>query len=47
LGEIDELYRISFGNYYHEDDFDKRPLSKLTKDVVEQLVFTFPGLSSF
>lgn len=45
LGTIDELYRIGFGGYYSEDDFDKRPLSKLTKDVVEQLVFTYPGLS--
>jgi hypothetical protein len=44
IGTIDELYRLAFGNYYFEDDFDKRPLSKLTKDVVEQLVFTYPGL---
>lgn len=47
LGGIDELYRIAFGNYYREDDFDKRPLSKLTKDVVEQLVFTYPGLTTY
>lgn len=40
LGGIDELYRIAFGNYYFEDEFEKRPLSKLTKDVVEQLTFT-------
>jgi hypothetical protein len=40
LGGIDELYRIAFGNYYFEDEFEKRPLSKLTKDVVEQLAFT-------
>jgi len=44
IGSIDELYRLAFGNYYLEDDFEKRPLSKLTKDVVEQLVFTYPGL---
>ncbi|OJY97982.1 MAG: hypothetical protein BGP13_09975 [Sphingobacteriales bacterium 40-81] len=43
LGSIDELYRIAFGNYYNEGDFEKRPLSKLTKDVVEQLVFTYCG----
>lgn len=45
LGGTDELYRIAFGNYYNEDDFDKRPLSKLTKDVVDQLIFTYPGLT--
>jgi len=44
LGGIDELYRIAFGNFYHEDDFEKRPLSKLTRDVVEQLTFTLPVL---
>lgn len=45
IGSIDELYRLAFGNYYLEDEFEKRPLSKLTKDIVEQLVFTYPGLS--
>ena len=44
LGGIDELYRIAFGNFYHEDDFEKRPLSKLTRDVVDQLMFTLPVL---
>lgn len=42
LGSIDELYNVAFGNYHNEDDFEKRPLSKLTKDIVEQLVFTMP-----
>lgn len=42
LGTVDELYRLAFGNYYHEDDFVNRPLSKLTKDIVEQLVFLNP-----
>lgn len=46
IGSIDELYRLAFANYFFEDDFEKRPLSKLTKDVVEQLVFTYPGLST-
>lgn len=41
IGSVDELYRLAFGNYYSEDDFEKRPLSKLTKDIVEQLVFTY------
>ena len=41
---LDELYRIAFGNYYEEQDFEKRPLSKLTKDVVEQLQFYSPKI---
>src|SRR5579871_2613125 len=44
LGGIEELYRLGFGNYYFEDDFERRPLSKMTKDIVEQLTFTFPNL---
>lgn len=32
-----ELYRIGFGNFYNESDFNKRPFAKLTKDVAEQL----------
>lgn len=35
--EIDEIYRITFGNYYFDKDFNKRPFSKLTRDVVENL----------
>lgn len=46
LGTIEELYRIGFGNYYHEDDFEKRPLSKLTRDIVDQLIFSFPTVST-
>ncbi|HWK07390.1 MAG TPA: hypothetical protein VNS58_27345 [Puia sp.] len=42
LGSVEELYRIAFGNYYHEEDHEKRPLSKLTRDTVEQLLFTYP-----
>jgi len=45
IGSIDELYRLAFGNYYFEDDFEKRPLSKLTKDVVDQLIFSYPGVT--
>jgi hypothetical protein len=39
LGTIQELYNIAFGNYYLEEDYDKRPLSKLTRDIFEQLKF--------
>lgn len=42
LGTVDELYRIAFGNFYTEDDFDKRPLAKLTKDIFDQLSFVIP-----
>ncbi len=42
LGTFHELYKIAFGNYYDELHFEKRPLSKLTKDIVEQLVFSIP-----
>lgn len=43
IGDIDELYRLAFGNFYMEEHLERRPLSKLTKDVVDQLVFTIPG----
>jgi hypothetical protein len=39
LGTVQELYNIAFNNYYLEEDFDKRPLSKLTKDIFDQLKF--------
>jgi len=42
LGTIEELYRVAFGNVYSTDDFITRPLSKLTKDVVDQLTFMNP-----
>jgi len=29
-----EFYRYYFGNYFDEKDFNKRPLAKLTKDIV-------------
>jgi hypothetical protein len=34
---VDEIYRIAFGNYYFEKDFNKRPFAKLTKDIIENL----------
>lgn len=39
IGGRDELYRLAFGNYYQEGDFDKRPLAKLTRDIFDQLNF--------
>lgn len=31
-----EFYRFYFGNYFDEKDFNKRPLAKLTKDIVSK-----------
>ena len=42
LATIDELYKLAFGNYYNLTEHSKRPLSKLTLDIVEQLTFTNP-----
>lgn len=36
---LNEFYRIAFANYLDEKDFNKRPFSKLTKDIIEQLEF--------
>lgn len=37
---IDEAYRYAFGNYYKEEEFHKRPIAKLTKDIaIEMGVF--------
>lgn len=44
LGTVDELYKIGFANYHNEDDFGKRPLAKLTKDIVDQLSFVIPKI---
>ncbi|HVX50855.1 MAG TPA: hypothetical protein VHB48_11900 [Chitinophagaceae bacterium] len=37
----EDFYRFYFGNYLNEKDFNKRPLSKLTKDIVKK---RFPEL---
>ncbi len=34
---LDDSYRLAFGNYFNEADFQKRPLAKLTKDLVKEL----------
>ena len=33
----EDLYRIVFGNYKEETEYGKRPLSKLTKDILSSL----------
>lgn len=35
----EEIYRVVYGNYLEEKDYGKRPLSKLTKDIMEKLFF--------
>jgi|GEM_PF-6669512 len=32
-----EFYRFHFGNYFHQHDFHKRPLAKLTKDIYDKM----------
>lgn len=32
-----EIYKMVFGNFYESKDFQKRPLSKLTKDIYNEL----------
>lgn len=36
---LEEAYQLAFKNYYQEDDFFKRPLAKLTKDITTELGF--------
>lgn len=35
----EEFNRTIFGNYLEEKDFYKRPLSKMTSDIVNELVY--------
>ncbi|MDY3201234.1 MAG: hypothetical protein RBQ84_09785 [Arcobacter sp.] len=37
FGTEEEIFRFIFSNYLSIDDLHKRPLSKLTKDIVEEL----------
>lgn len=32
-----EIYRFYYGNYLNEDDFNKRPLARMTRDIARQL----------
>ncbi len=36
-----EFYRFHFNNYFIEDDFNKRPLSKLTKDIYNKMKLVY------
>ena len=33
----EDIYRLAFGVHYEEDKFDRRPLSKLKKDILTEL----------
>lgn len=44
IGDMAELYRLAFGQYYSEEDHEKRPLAKLTRDIFDQLKFLHPHL---
>jgi len=33
----EEAYRLAFGNFQNEEDFGKRPLSKMTKDIAQAI----------
>lgn len=37
----EEFYQYYFGNYYNEKNFHRRPMAKLTKDVVSQVLPNF------
>lgn len=39
----EELYRIVFGNFMEESSYGKRPLSKLTKDILSNLLVDIYG----
>lgn len=41
----EELYRIVFGNYMRESFYGKRPLSKLTKDILSKLLIEIYGFN--
>ena len=42
----EELYRIVFGNYMEESFYGKRPLSKLTKDILSKLLIEIYGFNT-
>lgn len=37
----EELYRIVFGNFYEENAYGKRPLSKVTSDILRDLIMMY------
>ncbi|SEO81067.1 hypothetical protein [Mucilaginibacter sp. OK283] len=37
----EEFYRFYFGNYFDEKNFNKRPMAKLTKDILKQVLPDF------
>jgi len=43
IGSVDELYRLAFGNYYLEDHFEKRTLSKWSTNFSTMICATNLG----
>ena len=41
----EEFYQFYFGNYFNEKNFNRRPMAKLTKDLVEQILPVFNLMS--
>lgn len=37
----EEFYRFYFGNYFDEQNFNRRPMAKLTKDILKQVIPDF------
>ena len=37
FSSVNEIKRVLYGNYIDEKDFLKRPLSKFTKDILDEL----------
>lgn len=33
----EDIYRVIFGTHFNSKDFDKRPFSKLKRDILEEL----------
>ena len=40
----EEICRILFGSYLNQDDYAKRPLSKMTKDILGEIFETLYGI---
>lgn len=37
----EEIFRIAFGNYYEEEAYGKRPLAKMTSDILRDLMLLY------
>lgn len=44
FGSEEDLYRTIFGNYIEEKSYGKRPLSKMTSDIIKELFEIYYGI---